>query len=418
MADMSSERSCRACGGSHLKEVLNLGEHPLANELRDQAEAPQDRFRLNLVFCEDCALVQIDETVAPERLFTDYVYRSSFSDEMLRWVKELTDELIESRGLNASSLVIEAASNDGYLLQNYLARGIPVLGIEPAANIAEIALREKGVRTEVAFFDDALGASLAERGLHCDVFHAHNVFAHVPDPNPFLRGIANVLKPDGIAVIEAPYVRDLVEKLEFDTIYHEHFSYFGIKSLSRLAERNGLVLIDVRHAPIHGGSIRYTLARAGARPTTSVERMLTEEDAAGLDRFAYYEAFGERVRALCASLAKELAAQQAAGHSIAAYGASAKGSTLLNTIGIDARTIAFTIDRSPLKQGRYMPGVGIPILPPEALAERQPDVVLVLTWNFLDEIVEQQKPYLQAGGRFLVPIPKPRWVDAHGTRSI
>jgi hypothetical protein len=244
------------------------------------------------------------------------------------------------------------------------------------------------------------------------------VFAHVPDPNPFLRGIAKVLKSDGIAVIEAPYVRDLVEHLEFDTIYHEHFSYFGIKSLSQLAERNGLVLIDVRHASIHGGSIRYTLAPAGARPADSVERMLTEEHAAGLDRFAYYEAFGQRVRALCASLAKELAAQQAAGHSIAAYGASAKGSTLLNTIGIDARTIAFTIDRNPLKQGRFMPGVGIPILPPEALAERQPDVVLVLTWNFLDEIVEQQKPYLQAGGRFLVPIPRPRWVDAHGVRSI
>ncbi|MDP2619647.1 MAG: class I SAM-dependent methyltransferase [Hyphomicrobiales bacterium] len=404
-------KRCRSCGGNELVDVLDLGCQPLANELPLDPNAAQERFRLNLVFCPACALMQIDETVPPERLFSDYVYRSSFADSMLAHVRLLVERLIAERRLNRDSLVVEAASNDGYLLQYYRERGIPVLGIEPAANIAEIALRERGIPTDIAFFDDGYAAGLARRGVRCDVFHAHNVIAHVPDPNPFLRGVARVLKPDGIAVIEAPYVRDLVDGLQFDTVYHEHFSYFGATSFAALAARNGLKLIDVEHVPIHGGSLRYVLGLEGSRAKPAVRKILDEERRSGLASPAYYQSFARRVGRLSARLKSELDALKAAGATLAAYGASAKGSTLVNTLKLGPETIAFAVDRNPLKQGRHMPGQHIPILAPSALRERRPDCVLLLTWNFADEIIAQQRDYLEAGGRFLIPLPEPRFID-------
>lgn len=401
---------CRSCGGDDLAGVLDLGDQPLANELPGRPDAEQQRFRLNLVFCRACALIQIDETVPPERLFADYVYRSSFADSMLAHARRLAGRLTAERGLDGDSLVVEAASNDGYLLQYYRDLGIPVLGVEPAANIAEIARRERGIPTDIAFFDADYAARLARRGVRCDVFHAHNVIAHVPDPNPFLAGIARMLKGDGIAVIEAPYVRDLVDRLEFDTVYHEHFSYFGATSFAALAARNGLALIDIEHVPIHGGSLRYVLGRAESRAKPAVHEILEQERRRGVASLRFYESFARRVEALCARLGKEIAALKASGATLAAYGASAKGSTLLNKLKLGGETIAFAVDRNPLKQGRYMPGLHIPILAPGALSERKPDCVLLLTWNFAEEIIAQQRGYLEAGGRFLIPLPEPRFV--------
>ena len=402
---------CRSCGKEGLAEVLHLGDQPLANELPDDADAAQENFRLNLVFCPGCALVQIDETVPPERLFNDYVYRSSFADSMLAHVRRLVERLTAERRLDGDSLVVEAASNDGYLLQYYRDRGIPVLGVEPAANIAEIARSEHGIPTDIAFFDDDYAEKLTRRGVRCDVFHAHNVIAHVPDPNPFLRGVARMLKPTGIAVIEAPYVRDLVDKLEFDTIYHEHFSYFGATSFAALAARNGLALIDVEHVPIHGGSLRYVLGREDGPAKPAVHEFLDAERRRGVASPKFYKSFARRVGRLRARLKRELKALKASGATLAAYGASAKGSTLLNAIGVGPETIAFVVDRNPLKQGRHIPGRHIPILAPSALLERRPDCVLLLTWNFADEIIAQQRDYLEAGGQFLIPLPEPRFVD-------
>ncbi|HSM20013.1 MAG TPA: class I SAM-dependent methyltransferase, partial [Hyphomicrobiales bacterium] len=288
-------KRCRSCRGEGLVDILSLGDQPLANELPTDPDAEQERFRLNLVFCPHCALVQIDETVPPERLFADYVYRSSFSDAMLAHVRRLVERLTVERRLEEDSLVIEAASNDGYLLQYYRELGVPVLGIEPAANIAEIARSERGIPTETAFFDDAYADKLARRGMRCDIFHAHNVIAHVPDPNPFMRGVERILKEDGIAVIEAPSVRDLVEKLQFDTVYHEHFSYFGATSFAALAARNGLALIDVEHVPIHGGSLRYVLGRNEREARPTVELMLMDERRRGIDQPQFYASFARRV---------------------------------------------------------------------------------------------------------------------------
>lgn len=404
-------RRCRSCREADLADILYLGEHPLANELADDADSVADRFRLNLVLCPACGLVQIDETVPPERLFRNYVYRSSFSESMLSHARALVDRMVDERKLAHDSLVIEVASNDGYLLRSYMARGIPVLGIEPAENIAELARQEHGVPTQVAFFDAALAEDLAGRGQRCDVLHAHNVVAHVPDPNSFLRGIASVLKPGGVGIIEAPYVRDLIDGLEFDTIYHEHFSYFGVTAFAKLAQRNGLSLIDVERIAIHGGSVRYFVAHEGTPASAAVADILREEQNLGLTSIGYYTTFARRVDALRERLTALLGSLRESGAHLAAYSASAKGSTLLNTFGIGSETLEFTVDKNPLKQGRYMPAVKVPILPPSAIMENKPDCVVLLAWNFAEEIIRQQREYLEAGGRFLIPIPEPRFVD-------
>jgi SAM-dependent methyltransferase len=388
--------------------VLDLGRVPLANALltAQQLQEPEDRFPLELYFCPQCALVQIAETVPPARLFRDYAYASSFSDTMVEHARGLVATLIGRRGLGPASLVIEVASSDGYLLQFYKQRGIPVLGIEPAANIAELAIATKGIPTLVEFFDEELARRLAAEGRLADVIHAHNVFAHVPDPNRFVGGVKQVLKPDGVAVVEAPYVRDLIATLEFDTIYHEHFSYYSLSAVEALCRRHGLVINDVELVPIHGGSLRLFMAHAGSPASARVGELLAKEKSEGLLSFDYYRDFGDRVSRLKQQLLALLHQLQEQGHRIAAYGASAKGSTLMNAFGIDRRLVEFVVDRSHLKQGRYTPGNHLPILPPEALLERRPDYVLLLTWNFAAEILAQQAEFRRGGGKFIVPVPE------------
>jgi SAM-dependent methyltransferase len=399
---------CRSCGHAELDPVLDLGHVPLANALltAEQLNEPEDRFPLELYFCPQCALVQIGETVPPERLFRDYAYASSFSDTMVEHARTLVETLIARRNLGAGSLVVEAASNDGYLLQFYQRRGIPVLGIEPAANIAELAVKTKGIPTLVEFFDEQLAARLAAEGRFADVIHAHNVFAHVPDPNRFALGIKRLLKPGGVAVVEAPYVRDLIDKLEFDTIYHEHFSYYSVSSVEALCRRHGLLVCDVEMVPIHGGSLRLFIAHAGQPVSECVVEILAKEKSEGMLTFAHYRDFGDRVARLKQELLALLRRLQSEGRRLAAYGASAKGSTLMNAFGIDRSLIEFVVDRSSLKQGRFTPGNHLPILPTEALAERRPDYVLLLTWNFAVEILAQQAGFRQRGGKFIVPVPE------------
>jgi len=402
---------CRSCGGRHLHPVLSLGETPLANALLGEEDLlrPEARYPLDLVFCADCSLVQITETVPPEALFSDYVYFSSYSDTAVEAARILAERLVREDALGPDSLVLEAASNDGYLLQHYRRLGVPVLGIEPARNIARVA-EEKGIPTRCAFFGRELAAALREEGGPADLFHAHNVLAHVPDLNGFVAGIAAVLKPDGQAVVEAPYVRDLVEHVEFDTIYHEHLCYFSATAVDRLVARHGLRLFDLERLPIHGGSLRLFLTPEDSpRPRSErVDRLLEEERAQGMDRIDFYRSFAERVERLGRDLCTRLRQFKAEGCRLAAYGASAKGSTLLNVFGIGRDLLDYVVDRSPVKQGQYTPGSRLLIRAPETLAQDRPDYVLLLTWNFEAEILAQQAAYRETGGRFIVPVPRVR----------
>ncbi len=390
--------------------MLSLGRTPLANALltREQLDRPEPRFPLDLAFCPVCAMVQITERVPPEAMFRDYAYFSSFSNTIVAAAKALAARLVRERGLGPASLVMEVASNDGYLLQHYRDAGIPVLGIEPAVNIAKVA-NERGIRTRCEFFGRDLAAVLAAEGLQADVLHANNVLAHVPDLNGFVAGIARALKPGGVAVIEAPYVRDMIEKCEFDTIYHEHLCYFSVSALDRLFARHGLVLAEVERIPVHGGSLRLFAAAGGARGA-STRRLLEEERAAGMLGQAYYAGFAAHVERLRGELLTLLGRLKGEGKRIAAYGASAKGSTLLNCFGIGAEQLEYVVDRSTEKQGRYTPGTRLKILPPEHLCGDRPDYLLLLSWNFLDEILAQQAAYRAAGGKFIVPIPEVRVV--------
>ncbi len=410
---MTTEPCCRGCQGTPLATVLDLGETPLANSLltEDDLAAVEARFPLVLAFCPRCALVQITHSVPPEKLFRDYLYFSSFSDTMVEHAKRVAERLVASRRLGPQSLVIEIASNDGYLLQHYLAAGVPVLGIEPALNVAKVAIEQRGVRTLTEFFGSALADQLAAANEHADVVHSNNVLAHVPDLNGFIGGVSRLLKPDGVWVIEAPYVRDMIEHVEFDTIYHEHLCYFSGTSLSRLFHGHGLELVDVERLPIHGGSLRlFVQHRGSATVSAAALALLEEEQRLGMDRLEYYATFGRAVNELRVQLVALLADLKARGKRIAAYGASAKGSTLLNTFGIGRETLEFAADRSTHKQGRYMPGVRVPIVPPSRLLDAMPDYTLLLTWNFSDEILRQQKAYRDAGGKFIIPVPVPREV--------
>jgi SAM-dependent methyltransferase len=414
---MSDLPPCRSCSGGGLRPFLALGKTPLADALLRPEhlaaldEHPEPTFPLDVAFCPDCSLVQITEEVPPQQLFVDnYLYFSSFSPMLLAHSKAHVDGLVSSRALGEDSLVVELASNDGYLLKQFLPHGVRVLGVDPAPDQAAAA-REAGVPTVEEFFGVDVARRLrAEHGA-ADVIIANNVMAHVPQLNDFVGGIAELLADDGLVTVENPWVRDLIDHGEFDTIYHEHFCYYSCTSVDALVRRHGMFLNDVEYFPgLHGGTLRWHI---GKREDVSerARQMLELEHRSGVDTFAYYEDFAKRVEQTRSELLAMIEGLKAGGARIAAYGAAAKGSTMLNFVGLDTRLIDFVVDRNTYKHGTFMPGVHLPVRPVEALLDEQPDYCLILAWNFTDEIVEQQAEYRARGGRFIRPVPHPEVLD-------
>jgi SAM-dependent methyltransferase len=399
--------ACRSCGGNELVPIVSLGEQPLANSylLPADLSRAEPRYPLDLVRCRACSLAQITYTVPPEILFKDYLYLSSYSSTMLHHAEALVARVIDERKLGPTSLAVEVASNDGYLLQYYARAGIPVLGIEPAGNVAKIA-RERGVRTEEAFFDVAVATRLREQGHTASVIHANNVLAHVADLNGFVAGFRTMLADDGVVISESPYLADFLRKVEFDTIYHEHLCYYSLTALSALFRRHGLEIEDCERIPIHGGSLRIFVRHARvARPTERVARLLDEERAWGVAGDAPYAAFAgeiERVKRELVALVRDLRRQ---GRRIGAYGAAAKGTVMLNSCGLGTDELEFVCDRSHLKQGRVMPGVHVPIVPPSQFVDSGVDYCLILAWNVAEEIRREHAAWEARGGRFILPLP-------------
>jgi SAM-dependent methyltransferase len=405
---------CRHCGTPLQHTLIDLGMSPLCESFLTQAEldAPETYYPLHVRFCHSCWLVQLAEFVSPAHIFTEYAYFSSYSTT---WVAHAGrySEMIKARlGLGPKSFVVELGSNDGYLLQHFVALGVPVLGIEPAANVAEAA-RKAGVPTLNAFFGlETARQVAAERG-RADLIVANNVLAQVPDLNDFIAGMAHLLAPEGAITIEVPHLERLIAENQFDTIYHEHFSYFSLGTMSRLAAAHELALIDVETLPTHGGSLRVYLAHRGSHHLVSIRvvRMLAEERGAGLESLSTYFDFADRVQSAKRELLYVLIEAKKQGKRICGYGAPGKGNTLLNYAAIGTDFLDFTVDRNPYKHGRYTPGMHVPIYPVEAIDDAEPDYILILPWNLKDEIVRQMRDVGKWGAKFIVPIPAVSIVD-------
>jgi SAM-dependent methyltransferase len=408
---VSSTPDCRSCGAPLRHTFVDLGEHPLSNAFltREQLEAGDDpRYPLHARVCEECLLVQVDQVVPPEEIFSEYAYFSSYSQSWLDHAARYTHAARQRVGLGSSSFVIEVASNDGYLLRSFVDAGIPVLGVEPAGNVAEAAI-SAGIPTDVEFFGTEHARAILERGLAADLVVANNVFAHVPELNDFTAGLAVVLKPNGVVSIEVQHLLRMVEGVEFDTIYHEHFCYFSLLAAREVLARARLRVFDVEELPTHGGSIRIWASLEGASEawpqTTAVERVLEAERAAGLDLLDGYASFGPKVDRVLEELRGFLREPSAERSRVAAYGAAAKGNTLLNAAGVGTDDVAYVVDRNPHKQGLFLPGSHLPVLNPGYVDDDRPDYLLLLPWNLRDEITQQMAHVREWGCRFVVPVP-------------
>ena len=401
---------CRVCNAVLTETFADLGVSPLANSFltADQLRLPELFYPLHAYVCSTCLLVQLEEIRKPTEIFTDYAYFSSYSTTWIEHCRQYAEEVIQRLRLERSSNVVEVASNDGYLLQFFVQAGIPVLGVEPAENVARAAIT-RGIPTEIGFFDVHMADQLRARGFEADLIIANNVLAHVPDVHSFVAGIHTLLRPGGICTVEFPHVLNLIHKNQFDTIYHEHYSYLSLHVVERLFQERNLRVFDVRELTTHGGSLRVYGCRtddASHRVEASVQRMRTIEREAGLHDLATYLVFADRVNRIKLALWEFLIGLHREGKSIAGYGAPAKGNTLLNYCGIGRDLLPYTVDRSSYKQGLYLPGTRIPIEPPERLAQTKPDYIVILPWNLRDEIIDQLPCARSWGARFVIPIPK------------
>jgi len=410
----SQVSSCRACGSPLLEQIVDLGSTPIANGLVEPDGAgPEDpTYPLNLLFCEACSLVQLGYELPAEAIFgTDYPYYTSYSDTLCAHAASHVESLLTSRALGPHSLAIEIASNDGYLLRNFVAAGVRTLGVDPAPGPAAVA-EDIGVPTVVDFFGVDLARSLVSKHGQADVVIANNVMAHVPNLDDFVGGFAELLSDDGILTVENPWVRSMVDHVEFDMIYHEHYCYYSCSSVDALMGRHGLHLNDVEFfSGIHGGSLRWSIGQRPER-TDRCQGFLDAEEADGLTRTPYYGQFSSRIHDCQQALRETLEGLRTAGRTVAAYGAAAKGATLLNSAGIGADLVDYVVDRNVHKQGKLIPGCRLLIRPSEVLVNEMPDDVLLLAWNFAEEIARQQWQYLERGGRFWTPVPLPSLISS------
>jgi len=406
----SATKSCRFCGGKLARTFVDLGTSPLCESYLSTADLNRGEvhYPLHVYVCESCFLVQLEEYESAENIFSEYAYFSSYSDSWLKHAEKYRDKMMTQFGLGGQSFVIEVASNDGYLLQYFVQRMVPVLGIEPAANVAKVAV-EKGVPTLVRFFGAQLANELAAEGRCADLVLGNNVLAQVPDLNDFVEGLKILLKPEGVLTLEFPHLLQLIEHNEFDTIYHEHFSYFSMLTAARILEAHGLKVFDVEELSTHGGSLRVYACRAEAQThdiAVSVSRLIAKEEKAGLASVEGYESFASQVKQTKWALVEFLLTAARQGKRVVGYGAPGKSATLLNYCGIGKDLIEYTVDRSPFKQGRFLPGSRIPIYHPDRIRETRPDYVVILPWNLKAEIMEQLQFIREWSGRFVVPIPK------------
>ena len=401
---------CRFCGAALRQTFVDLGMSPLCESFPSATDLNRGEvyYPLHVYVCEKCFLVQLEQYESPENIFSEYAYFSSYSDSWLKHAESYCDKMIKQFELNRKSLVIEAASNDGYLLQYFVRQNIPVLGIEPAANVAKVAV-EKGVPTLVKFLGAQLANELAAEGRSADLVLGNNVLAQVPDLNDFVEGLKILLKPEGVLTLEFPHLLRLIESNEFDTIYHEHFSYFSMLSTVKIMEAHGLKVFDVEELSTHGGSLRVYGCRADAKTRhldPRVSQLISAEEKAGLGSVKGYENFAQQVKQTKIALVDFLLDAAREGKTVAGYGAPGKSATLLHYCGIGKDLIEYTVDRSPYKQGRYLPGTHIPIYHPDHLRETKPNYVIILPWNLKDEIMGQLQYIREWGGKFVVPIPK------------